>query len=59
MFLTLLIVTFIVATLVATIVALTFRKPADQILKRIIADAGCVPLLALARFRLENSRRVG
>lgn len=38
MFLTLLIITFIVATLVSTIVALAFRKPADQILERIIAD---------------------
>ncbi len=38
MFLTLLIVTFIVATVVSSIVAQAFRKPADQILKRIIAD---------------------
>jgi large-conductance mechanosensitive channel len=38
MFLTLLIVTFVVATLVATIVARAFTKPVDQILKRIIAD---------------------
>jgi large-conductance mechanosensitive channel len=38
MFLTLLIVTFLVATAVSTIVVLAFRKPADQILKRVIAD---------------------
>ena len=38
MFLTLLIVTFIVATLVSTMVARAFTKPADKILKRIIAD---------------------
>ncbi len=38
MFLTLLIVTFIVATVVSSIVARAFSKPADQILKRIIAD---------------------
>jgi hypothetical protein len=38
MFLTLLIVTFLVATAISTIVALVFKKPADQILKRIIAD---------------------
>ena len=38
MFLTLLIVTFLVATAISAIVALAFRKPADQILKRIIAD---------------------
>ena len=38
MFLTLLIVTFIVATVVSVIVAKAFTKPVDQILKRIIAD---------------------
>ena len=38
MFLTLLIVTFIVATVVSTMVAGAFTKPADKILKRIIAD---------------------
>ena len=38
MFLTLLIVTFLVATAISAIVALVFKKPADQILKRIIAD---------------------
>jgi hypothetical protein len=38
MFLTLLIVTFQVATAISAIVALVFKKPADQILKRIIAD---------------------
>ncbi len=38
MFLTLLIVTFVVAALVASIVAWVFAKPADQILRRIIAD---------------------
>jgi hypothetical protein len=39
MFLTLLIVTFIVSTLVSIIVARAFSKPIDQILTRIIADA--------------------
>src|SRR2546425_11712734 len=38
MFLALLIVTFIVATVVSIIVAKAFTKPVDQILKRIIAD---------------------
>jgi len=38
MFLTLLVVTFLVATAISAIVAFAFRKPADQILKRIIAD---------------------
>jgi hypothetical protein len=38
MFLTLLIVTFAVACLVASIVAGVFARPVDQILKRIIAD---------------------
>lgn len=38
MFLTLLVVTFAVASLVASIVAWVFAKPADQILKRILAD---------------------
>jgi hypothetical protein len=38
MFLTLLIVTFLVAAAISTIVALVFRKPAGQILRRIIAD---------------------
>ena len=38
MFLTLLIVTFIVATTVSITVAKAFTKPVDQILKRIIAD---------------------
>ena len=38
MFLTLLVVTFLVATAISAIVALVFKKPADQILKRIIAD---------------------
>lgn len=38
MFLTLLIITFIVAAGVSSLVALAFNKPADKILKRIIAD---------------------
>jgi hypothetical protein len=38
MFLTLLMVTFLVATAISAIVALVFKKPADQILMRIIAD---------------------
>jgi hypothetical protein len=38
MFLTLLIVTFIVATIVSIIVARAFSKPIDQILTRIIGD---------------------
>jgi len=38
MFLTLLVVTFAVASLVALMVAWVFAKPVDQILKRIIAD---------------------
>ena len=38
MFLTLLIVTFIVATIVSVIVARAFSKPIDQILTRIIGD---------------------
>jgi hypothetical protein len=38
MFLTLLVVTFVVATLVSIIVACSFSKPIDQILKRIIGD---------------------
>ena len=38
MFLTLLIVTFVVSAGVSSIVALVFNKPADKILKRIIAD---------------------
>jgi hypothetical protein len=38
MFLALLIVTFIGAAAVSSIVALAFNKPADKILKRIIAD---------------------
>lgn len=38
MFLTLLLVTFIVSTLVSVIVARVFRSPVEKILKRIIAD---------------------
>jgi len=38
MFLTLLIVTFVVSAGVSSIVALVFNKPSDKILKRIIAD---------------------
>ncbi|MBU6409335.1 MAG: hypothetical protein KGR98_03005 [Verrucomicrobia bacterium] len=38
MFITLLIVTFIVATIVSVIVARAFSKPIDQILARIIGD---------------------
>ena len=38
MFLALLVVTFIGAAAVSSIVALAFNKPADKILKRIIAD---------------------
>ena len=38
MFLTLLIVTFVVATLVSCVVAYAFRRPAAQIMQRIIAD---------------------
>lgn len=38
MFLTLLLVTFIIATSVSVIVAAFFKKPVDQILKRIIGD---------------------
>jgi hypothetical protein len=38
MFLTLLIVTFVVSTVVSIIVALAFSKPIDQILARIIGD---------------------
>ena len=38
MFLTLLLVTFLVATVVSIIVASAFSKPIDQILTRIIAD---------------------
>jgi hypothetical protein len=38
MFLTLLIVTFVVSTLVSVIVARAFSKPIDKILTRIIAD---------------------
>lgn len=38
MFLTLLIVTFVVATVVSCLVAFAFRRPAAQIMQRIIAD---------------------
>ena len=38
MFLTLLIVTFVISTIVSVIVARAFSKPIDQILARIIAD---------------------
>jgi hypothetical protein len=38
MFLTLLIVTFVISTIVSIIVARAFSKPIDQILARIIAD---------------------
>lgn len=38
MFLTLLLVTFIIATLVSVIVAAVFKKPVDSILHRIIGD---------------------
>jgi hypothetical protein len=38
MFLALLLVTFVVATVVSLIVAWVFAKPADQILRRIISD---------------------
>ena len=38
MFLTLLLVTFLVATSISAIVAFLFKKPAGQILNRIIAD---------------------
>jgi len=41
MFLTILVVTFAVASLVSLIVAWVFARPADQILKRIIADEIC------------------
>ncbi|MBI2950283.1 MAG: hypothetical protein HYY23_21840 [Verrucomicrobia bacterium] len=38
MFLTLLLVTFVVSTIVSIIVARVFRSPVERILKRIIAD---------------------
>lgn len=38
MFLTLLLVTFVIATLVSVLTAAAFKKPVDQILKRIIGD---------------------
>ena len=38
MFLTLLLVTFVIATLVSVLVAAAFKKPVDQILQRIIGD---------------------
>jgi len=38
MFLTLLLVTFVIATAVSVIVAAAFKKPVDGILKRIIGD---------------------
>ncbi len=38
MFLTLLLVTFLIATVVSVVVAAAFKKPVDQILKRIIGD---------------------
>ena len=41
MFITLLVVTFAVSTLVSIIVARAFKKPIDQILARIIGDGIC------------------
>ena len=52
MFLTLLIVTFAVSTLVSVIVAMAFRSPVGKILRRIIADEISVAWLRYLMFAL-------
>ncbi|TJZ72072.1 hypothetical protein [Chitiniphilus eburneus] len=52
MFLTLLLVTLVVATVVSLLVALAFSKPIDSILKRIIADEISVAWLKYLKFAI-------
>ena len=52
MFLTLLIVTFVVASVVSMIVARSFRKSIDKILKRVIADEMSEAWLRYIQFAL-------
>ena len=52
MFLTLLIVTFVVSTIVSVIVAVAFRPPVEKILRRIIADELSVAWLRYLMFAL-------
>jgi hypothetical protein len=52
MFLTLLLVTFIVSALVALVVARMFSKPIDSILKRIIADEISMAWLRYMKFAI-------
>ena len=52
MFLTLLLVTFVVSVLVAFLVSLMFAKPIDSILKRIIADEISIAWLRYMKFAI-------
>lgn len=52
MFLTLLLVTFVVSALVALVVAWLFTNPIDRILKRIIADEICMAWLRYMKFAI-------
>ena len=52
MFLTLLLVTFVVSALVALVVARMFSKPIDSILKRIIADEISMAWLRYMKFAI-------
>jgi hypothetical protein len=52
MFITLLLVTFVVSVLVALVVARMFAKPIDSILKRIIADEISVAWLRYMKFAI-------
>jgi len=52
MFLTLLLVTFILALAVAVMTAMAFSKPIDNILKRIIADAISTAWLKYLKFAI-------
>ncbi|GAA5786212.1 hypothetical protein GCM10007860_33040 [Chitiniphilus shinanonensis] len=52
MFLTLLLVTLVVASVVSLVVALVFSKPIDSILKRIIADEISVAWLKYLKFAI-------
>jgi hypothetical protein len=52
MFLTLLLVTFVISVLVALAVARMFAKPIDSILKRIIADEISAAWLRYMKFAI-------
>jgi archaellum component FlaG (FlaF/FlaG flagellin family) len=52
MFLTLLLVTFILALVVSAIVAIAFSKPINNILKRIVDDAISIAWLQYLKFAI-------